>query len=70
MHAGSAEDEAILDRLRGALTLFEGTHPFHNYTKRRLYRAEARENAERKVSSPSKTHFYPGNFDPQLASGP
>ena len=49
--AGGAEDEATLERLRSALQLFEGTHPFHNYTKRRLYRAEAREGIKAKVLS-------------------
>lgn len=49
--AGGKEDEATLERLRSALQLFEGTHPFHNYTKRRLYRAEAREGIKAKVLS-------------------
>ena len=40
-----------MERLRSALQLFEGTHPFHNYTKRRLYRAEAREGVKAKVLS-------------------
>lgn len=48
--AGGAEDEATLERLRATLALFEGTHPFHNYTKRRLYRAEVREGARAKVA--------------------
>ena len=46
---GGKEDDATLERLRSALQLFEGTHPFHNYTKRRLYRAEAREGVKAKV---------------------
>lgn len=33
-----AEAAAVLGRLRAALHLFEGTHPFHCYTKRALYR--------------------------------
>ena len=37
-HAGSTEDEARMRLLRQCCSLFQGRHPFHNYTKRRLYR--------------------------------
>lgn len=40
---GSDEDARRLQLLRQCLALYEGSHPFHNYTKRRLYRAEYRE---------------------------
>ena len=46
---GGTEDAARLQLLRDTLALFEGTHPFHNYTTRRLYRAEAREAEKEKV---------------------
>jgi len=36
--AGGAEDAAALARLRAALAAYVGTHPFHNFTRRRLYR--------------------------------
>lgn len=36
--AGSAEDKARMHLLRRCCSLFQGNHPFHNYTKRRLYR--------------------------------
>ncbi len=39
---GGENDEEILGRLRACLKLFEGSHPFHNYTKRRLYRLPAK----------------------------
>ncbi|KAL3133971.1 hypothetical protein ABBQ32_008415 [Trebouxia sp. C0010 RCD-2024] len=35
---GSAEDEACMRLLRQCCSLYQGNHPFHNYTKRRLYR--------------------------------
>ncbi|KAK9846471.1 hypothetical protein WJX81_004698 [Elliptochloris bilobata] len=38
---GSTEDAAVLERLQAALSLFVGTHPFHNFTQRRLYRPGA-----------------------------
>ena len=37
-HVGSTEDNARMRLLRQCCTLFQGRHPFHNYTKRRLYR--------------------------------
>ncbi len=46
---GGEEDQRRLGLLRDTLALFEGTHAFHNYTKRKLYRAETREAAARKV---------------------
>lgn len=39
--AGGAEDAAVLERLQAALSLYMGTHPFHNFTQRRLYRPAA-----------------------------
>ena len=38
LYAGSAEDKARMHLLRRCCNLFQGNHPFHNYTKRRLYR--------------------------------
>ncbi|PRW32888.1 tRNA pseudouridine synthase [Chlorella sorokiniana] len=38
---GSEADAARLELLRTAWERFQGTHPFHNYTKRRLYREPA-----------------------------
>lgn len=38
---GGEGDAARLALLRAAWERFQGTHPFHNYTKRRLYRDEA-----------------------------
>ena len=35
---GSAEDKECLAALRQCCSLYQGNHPFHNYTKRRLYR--------------------------------
>ena len=40
--AGSADDAHRLERLRQCCQLFVGTSPFHNYTKRRLYRGPQR----------------------------
>ena len=37
-YAGSAEDRARMHLLRHCCGLYQGNHPFHNYTKRRLYR--------------------------------
>ncbi|KAK9814106.1 hypothetical protein WJX72_000771 [[Myrmecia] bisecta] len=34
------ELEARVQKLRDCLNYFEGNHPFHNYTKRKLYRAD------------------------------
>lgn len=31
----------MLERLQAALSLYMGTHPFHNFTQRRLYRPAA-----------------------------
>ena len=31
----------MLERLQAALSLYVGTHPFHNFTQRRLYRPAA-----------------------------
>ena len=42
-HAGGAEDQARMDLLRRCCSVYEGNHPFHNYTKRRLYRTPAPE---------------------------
>ena len=41
IRAGGAEDAAVLERLQAALALYRGTHPFHNFTQRRLYRPAA-----------------------------
>lgn len=38
---GGAEDAQRLALLSEAWASFEGSHPFHNYTKRRLYRDKA-----------------------------
>lgn len=38
---GGPEDATTLARLAECWASFEGHHPFHNYTKRRLYRTEA-----------------------------
>ena len=38
---GGAEDAARLAALAECWASFEGHHPFHNYTKRRLYRNDA-----------------------------
>jgi hypothetical protein len=38
---GGPEDAERLARLAQCWALFEGNHPFHNYTQRRLYRDEA-----------------------------
>ena len=40
--AGSADDADRLHLLRRCCQLFVGTSPFHNYTKRRLYRGAQR----------------------------
>lgn len=45
-NAGGRTDEEVLDAFRAALRSFEGSHPFHNYTRRAYYspsnkRAEA-----------------------------
>ncbi|KAK9918566.1 hypothetical protein WJX75_005011 [Coccomyxa subellipsoidea] len=40
---GSEEDRERLRLLRECLALFEGVHAFHNFTKRRLYRASQRQ---------------------------
>ena len=40
--------EARLGALRACLALFEGRHPFHNFTKRRLYRDGSRESRRHK----------------------
>jgi hypothetical protein len=65
--AGGKEDEATLERLRSALQLFEGTHPFHNYTKRRLYRTEAREGIKAKVPSCPPCVDHDGKLHPDRA---
>ena len=36
--AGGADDQARMHLLRHCCSLYRGNHPFHNYTKRRLYR--------------------------------
>lgn len=51
---GSTEDNARMRLLRQCCTLFQGRHPFHNYTKRRLYRirtADAARGASRDVQT-------------------
>ena len=35
---GGTEDAARMRLLRQCCDLYQGNHPFHNYTKRRLYR--------------------------------
>ena len=37
---GGADDAARIDAFRAALRRFEGSHPFHNYTRRMVYRSE------------------------------
>jgi len=44
-HAGSTEDKARMGLLRQCCSLFQGRHPFHNYTKRRLYRIRTADTA-------------------------
>eukprot|EP00208_Stichococcus_sp_RCC1054_P004074 CAMPEP_0206148292 /NCGR_PEP_ID=MMETSP1473-20131121/36198_1 /ASSEMBLY_ACC=CAM_ASM_001109 /TAXON_ID=1461547 /ORGANISM="Stichococcus sp, Strain RCC1054" /LENGTH=546 /DNA_ID=CAMNT_0053545583 /DNA_START=349 /DNA_END=1989 /DNA_ORIENTATION=- len=39
---GGEEDQRRLHLIRDCLALYKGSHPFHNYTKRRLYRPEHR----------------------------
>ncbi|KAL0039788.1 hypothetical protein WJX77_008016 [Trebouxia sp. C0004] len=42
---GSPEDKARMGLLRQCCSLFQGRHPFHNYTKRRLYRIRTTDTA-------------------------
>ncbi|KAL0045471.1 hypothetical protein WJX82_007559 [Trebouxia sp. C0006] len=42
---GSTVDDARMGLLRQCCSLFEGRHPFHNYTKRRLYRIRTTDTA-------------------------
>ena len=46
--------EERLQLLRSCLALFRGVHTFHNFTKRRLYRDDARETMRRK--RPKRVH--------------
>lgn len=41
--SGGEEDRERMQLLRACLALFQGVRPFHNFTKRRLYRAPQRQ---------------------------
>lgn len=44
-YAGGPDDRARMDLLRQCCSMYEGNHPFHNYTKRRLYRTSETQSA-------------------------
>jgi tRNA U38,U39,U40 pseudouridine synthase TruA len=51
MCAGGKEDDERMLLLRECLRLCEGVHPFHNFTKRRLYRDSQRQHTKRKAKN-------------------
>ncbi len=61
MFAGRAEDAAVLERLQAALSAYVGSHPYHNFTKRRLYRPSGKG-----MRKPGKTK---PERNPRAASG-
>ncbi len=54
-YADSTEDKERMDLLRQCCSLYQGNHPFHNYTKRRLYRVPAVETATGEQGLPAGT---------------
>ncbi len=58
--AGREQDRERMRLLRECLALFEGVRPFHNFTKRRLYRASQRQQAGRRGKRKAGGHALPG----------
>lgn len=59
----SEEELSMEDRLgalRDCLTLFEGVHAFHNFTKRRLYRQQNNDSRRPKWQKRKHTGGLPG----------
>ena len=61
MFAGRAEDAAVLERLQAALSAYVGSLPYHNFTKRRLYRPDGKGMRKPGKSKPQR--------EPRAASG-
>ena len=59
VHFGADQERASVEvrlgALRACLALIEGRHPFHNFTKRRLYRNGSRESRRHKGNRPKHT---------------
>ncbi|BDA49208.1 probable tRNA pseudouridine synthase 1 at N-terminal half [Coccomyxa sp. Obi] len=57
---GGEQDRERMRLLRECLALFEGVRPFHNFTKRRLYRAPQRQQAGRRGKRKATARALPG----------